>query len=51
MIANSELEMIWEEVVIACFKILSQNVAGGTEENHRHLNSEQPVPRLRKIRY
>jgi hypothetical protein len=40
MIANGELEIMWEEVAIAYFKILFQNMAGGTEKNHRHLKSE-----------
>jgi hypothetical protein len=25
---------IWKEVVIACFKVLSEHLPGGTEENH-----------------
>jgi hypothetical protein len=29
---------IWKEVVIACFKVLSQHLPGSTEENH-----EKPV--------
>jgi hypothetical protein len=30
---NDELESIWKEAVMACFKILSWHILGGTEEN------------------
>jgi hypothetical protein len=31
---NNELERIWKEVVMVEFKVLSQHVPGGTEEDH-----------------
>jgi hypothetical protein len=31
---NNEFESTWEEVVVAEFKVLSQNLSGGTEESH-----------------
>jgi hypothetical protein len=35
VIMNDELEMSWEEAVVAYFKALSQNVSGGDEGNHK----------------
>jgi hypothetical protein len=35
---NNELERMWKESFMAYFKILPQNLSGGTEENH-----EKPV--------
>jgi hypothetical protein len=32
MVVNNELERIWKGVVAAYFKVLSQNLLGGTEE-------------------
>jgi hypothetical protein len=29
-----ELQMIWQEVVVAYFNVLSRNLPGGTEENN-----------------
>jgi hypothetical protein len=31
---NSELERMWKEAAVALFKVLSQHLLGGTEENH-----------------
>jgi hypothetical protein len=31
---NDELERMWEEVIVAYFKVLPRNLAEGTEENH-----------------
>jgi hypothetical protein len=31
---DDELGRTWEEVVITCFKVLSQHLPGRTEENH-----------------
>jgi hypothetical protein len=30
---NNELERMWKEAVIASFKVQSQHLLGGTEEN------------------
>jgi hypothetical protein len=30
----AELRRVWEERVVICFKILFQNLPGGTEETH-----------------
>jgi hypothetical protein len=35
MRVNSELEKMWKEPIIARFKILSFNISGGTEEDHK----------------
>jgi hypothetical protein len=32
-----ELRRTWEEVVMVCFKVLS-DISGGTEENHENLS-------------
>jgi hypothetical protein len=32
---NNELERMWKEEVVAQFKVLYQNLSGGTEENHQ----------------
>jgi hypothetical protein len=34
MIVNNELESMRKEVVVAKFKVLSQHLPGGAEENH-----------------
>jgi hypothetical protein len=33
---NNELERMWEETVMAYFKVLSRNFLGETKENHAH---------------
>jgi hypothetical protein len=33
-IKENELERIWKEAVMACFKLLSWHMPGGTTENH-----------------
>jgi hypothetical protein len=38
VIMNNELERKWEEVVVAYFKVLSQHLPGGTEENTKNLS-------------
>jgi hypothetical protein len=40
MIVNDELGRMWKEAFMACFNILSQNLTGGTEENHRNLSQD-----------
>jgi len=32
MIVNDELEMMWKEVTMAYYKVLSQHLRGGTEK-------------------
>jgi hypothetical protein len=32
---NDELERMWNEGVVAHFKVLSQHLPEGTEENHK----------------
>jgi hypothetical protein len=34
---NNELKGIWKEILVAYFKVLSWNLSGGTEENHKNL--------------
>jgi hypothetical protein len=34
MIVNNELERMWEEAVMAQFKVISWHSPGGTDENH-----------------
>jgi hypothetical protein len=34
MIVNDEMEMICKEMSVTYFKVLSQPLAGGTEESH-----------------
>jgi hypothetical protein len=36
MIVNYELERMWKEAVMACFKVLSQHMAGGTKKQHEN---------------
>jgi hypothetical protein len=36
MIVNNELIGVWMEMVMPCFKVLFNNVPGGTEENLSH---------------
>jgi hypothetical protein len=33
---NDEFERNWKEVFMACIKILSRDLSGGTEENHEN---------------
>jgi hypothetical protein len=33
---TNELEMIWKEVLMVSFKVLSQYLAGGTKVNHEN---------------
>jgi hypothetical protein len=32
---GDKFERMWEEAVVAYFKVLSRNLPGGTEENHQ----------------
>jgi hypothetical protein len=32
---NKDLERMWKEAVLVYFEVLSRNVLGGTEENHK----------------
>jgi hypothetical protein len=41
---NNELEKMWKEVVMAYFKILSEHLPEGTEENHVKPQSGYLVP-------
>jgi len=34
---NNKLKYMWKETVMAYFKVLSQHLNGGTEENHEEL--------------
>jgi hypothetical protein len=36
---NNELERTWKEVVMAYFKVLSQNMAGESKEKPQNLES------------
>lgn len=36
---NDELDRMWKEVVVICFKTLSQLLPAGTEENYEKLQS------------
>jgi hypothetical protein len=44
---NNELKRIWKEVIMASFEVLFQHLPGGTEKNHKKLQSGQPVPEPR----
>jgi hypothetical protein len=44
---NNELERIWKEAVIACFKVLSMHLPGGTERKHKKPQSEELVSQPR----
>jgi hypothetical protein len=44
MIVNDELERMWKEVVVACFKVLPQHLPEGTEENHSKIGRMYSVP-------
>jgi hypothetical protein len=35
---NNELERKWKEAIVACFKVLSRYLPGGTGENHKKLS-------------
>jgi hypothetical protein len=39
---SNELETVWKEVVVVCFKVLSLHVSGGIDEIHEKLH---PVSR------
>jgi hypothetical protein len=39
MIATNEFRKVWNEVVVAQFKILSQNLSRGNENHEKHENS------------
>jgi hypothetical protein len=41
MIMNDEAVQIWKDVIIVCFKVLSQNVVGGGEKNHKTLSQSR----------
>jgi hypothetical protein len=41
---NDELERMWKEAPVAKFKMLSQHLLGGTEENHENLNQDSQSP-------
>jgi hypothetical protein len=36
MLVNNEMEGMWKKAVIVLFKILSQDLPGWAEENHRN---------------
>jgi hypothetical protein len=36
---DNEIERMWKEAVVACFKVISQYLPGGTEENHENIHS------------
>jgi hypothetical protein len=44
MIVNKELERIWNEAIVAYFKVLSRHLPGGTEENHGNLSQDSRSP-------
>jgi hypothetical protein len=51
---NDELERMWEEVIVAYFKVLSRNLAEGTEKKPRKISVRiagllvnSPVPQYR----
>jgi hypothetical protein len=27
---------MWKKAIVACFKVLTEHLTGGTEENHEH---------------
>jgi hypothetical protein len=37
MTVNNELDKMWKEAVMIYFKVLSQHLLGGTEENNENL--------------
>jgi hypothetical protein len=40
VLINSKLEGMWREVVMVCYKVQSQHLAGGTEESHRNRSQD-----------
>jgi hypothetical protein len=40
---NNELERIWKEAVLVSFKVKSQHLPGGAEENHKNLTQDSQV--------
>jgi hypothetical protein len=32
---NDELERMWKEAIMACFKVLSQHLCGEIDESHK----------------
>jgi hypothetical protein len=44
MLVNNEIERIQRKAVIDLFKILSQDLPGGAEENHRNLSQDSQCP-------
>jgi hypothetical protein len=40
---NDKFERIWKEVIMAYFKMLSQYLPGGSEENHKNPHSGQDL--------
>jgi hypothetical protein len=41
---NDDLERMWKEAAVAKFKMLSQHLLGGAEENHENLNQDSQSP-------
>jgi hypothetical protein len=37
MTVHNELERMWEEVVVAIFKVLPKHLHGGTKEKHQKI--------------
>jgi hypothetical protein len=46
-VASNELETMWKEAVLACFKVLSNNSPAGTDENHEEPQLRWSVPWLK----
>jgi hypothetical protein len=44
---NDELERIYKKAFVAYFRILSQHLSGGTEDNHKQPQSGHTVSRPR----
>jgi hypothetical protein len=42
---NNELERMWKEAVVTCFKVLYRHLPGGTEKN-----DENPLVRIAGLR-
>lgn len=38
MVVNNELERIWKEVFVACFKVLSYDLSGDNDESQGSLH-------------
>jgi hypothetical protein len=43
-LANDELKRIWNEAVVAQFKVKSQHLPGGTEKTHKNFIYDNPSP-------